>query len=204
MKTVTMLSRKVPALFALLIVSQQVFAGNGVGSISHEPTANAVPLLGGAGLIVLSALLGLLSLRFLKERGRSGSFLIVAAMAGAVASAGGGLKLISDAEAQFNGIQLTELSGGKITIPFEGFNSVINAAGTAQEITRISLNEGCELQVFRVMSLGNGGNGGNGGTFRGACDDKPGTVLQPGDFCDISVCCDGPNGGNGGGCFDEK
>ena len=201
MKLENTLSRTLPVLPVLLIVSHQAVAGTGVGSITHAPIGNGVPVMGGAGLIVLSALLGLVSLRFLKERGRNASLLVVCVMAGALVSAGGGLKLISEAQAIQAGIGLTKSSGGSIVIPSAGFNTVTNLTSGTQEITDISLADGCSLEDIGRRAPGNGGNGGNGGTFRGTCDDKPGTVLDSGDFCDILICCD-LNGGGNGGCFD--
>ena len=88
---------KTVTLLTLGAASTNVMAG-GVGSITHILYSASIPALGGMGLIVLSALLGVVSLRFLKQhKASSTSFLLTATLVGALAAAGSGVKLISDA-----------------------------------------------------------------------------------------------------------
>jgi hypothetical protein len=178
---------------ALFSASAGALAGSpGVGSLTHSPFDTHVPMLGGAGLVVLAALLGIIALRFMKGREQPGSqFLILALAVGALASGGSGLKLISDANA-ISGVPLSDVNGGTLTIPNTGFSEVSNNTGFPQKIDNISLNSGCYLGDFE----NGGGNGGNGGgSFLGECNDDPGTVLENSDFCEILVCCSILNGG---------
>lgn len=183
------------ALAASFLVSAQSLAGTQTGVITYGPLSSAVPALGGAGLIVLSALLGLVSLRFLKDR-NSGKFLTLAILTGAIAAGGSGVKLISDAHAAPIGlVALSNASGGSVAIEAEGYSNVRNTTGAAQKILSISVEPGCVLASDLNINGGNVVNGGNGGAFRGTCSDSPGTVLQPADFCEVNVCCSGLNGG---------
>ena len=214
MTTARKLAGRISALIFLSVTATQVFA-SGVGSITHSPDISGVPMLGGAGLVVLSALLGLVSLRFLKDRSRHGSTLVIAAtLTGAIVAAGGGITLISEAQAM-KGVLMSDAEGGTVVIPFDGYNTVINDTNVPQQIKRIAADEGCFIGDGELIlnggipGKGNGGvkNGGNGGNFLGTCQDggPNGTVLQPDDRCEVLVCC-GPNGGDnggngGGGCF---
>lgn len=198
----------------LLFLAQEAAASMSVGSITHAAVAD-VPALGGIGLLLLSGLLGVVSLRFLKAR-EKGRFMAIAVLAGALASAGG-VNLVTNAEAGFGGIPLL-LNDTVADIPSPGPSTVFNASGGSRQIIQIDLIDGCFLGDLenggRNGGLMNGGganggmliNGGkNGGRFLGECNDDPGTRMQPDDFCEILVCCGGlnggPNGGNGG-CFE--
>lgn len=186
-----------------------------MGSVTYSPDIARVPMLGGAGLVILSALLGLVSLRFLKYRGRNGSTVVVlATLTGALAAVGGGIKLISEAQAASE-VLLTNNAGGTVILPVQGFNHVINSSSVRQQIDRISADAPCFVtdNILNGGGVANGGSdGGNGGGLQGAnsgsfpgwCDDAggDGTVLQPNDHCDVFVCCPTNGGGNpGGGCF---
>jgi hypothetical protein len=176
---------------ALLLASTSALAG-GFGTVTHAPFETQVPMLGGAGLMVLAGLLGIVALRFMKDRKQSGGqFLFLALTVGALASAGSGFKIISDAHAVHTP-EFSEASGGTVSIPSDGVNSFTNSTGFPQKITDISLVTGCTLNS---IVEGNGGNG--GGTFLGQCDDSPGTVLENTDYCAILVVC-AINGGKGG------
>ncbi|MFT4521047.1 MAG: hypothetical protein ACI9JM_003458 [Halioglobus sp.] len=185
---------KLTAAAALLSTSTVALAGGaGVGSVTHVPFETHVPMLGGAGLVVLAALLGIIALRFMKNRETSGSqFLVLALAVGTIASGASGLKLINDANA-ISGVQFSDPNGSNVSILSAGFSSVYNDTGFPQKITDISVIPGCTLE-----DPGNGGNGGNGGgSFLGTCNDDPGTILERDDSCDILVVCI-LNGGNGG------
>jgi hypothetical protein len=220
MKNTLTLAGRASALTLLSLFATQVLAA-GVGSITHSPVISGVPMLGGAGLVVLSVLLGLVSLRFFKDRSRQGStFVIAATLTGAIAAAGGGITLINEAQAVGASVLMSKSAGGTVEIPFNGFNSVLNDTSLPQQIKDISAEAPCYIIDDElnggIMSgaNSNGGmpnGGGNGGSFRGTCSDEgsDGTVLQPNDRCEVFVCCPftnggngGLQGGNGGGCFD--
>lgn len=217
MKNALTLAGRTCALTLITLSATQALAGS-VGSVTHTPNIAGVPMLGGAGLVMLSALLGLISFRFLKDRGRKGGTLVIAAtLTGAIAAAGGGFTLINEAQAQ-KGVLLSNNAGGTVELPFEGFNLIVNDTSVPQQIEDISTVSGCFVQKEKlqlnggfVNGGGNGGlseNGGGSGAFRGTCSDEGnnGTVLQPDDRCEVLVCC-GNGGGNGGmqggngGCF---
>ena len=196
MRPLTITARLFGVLTASLLVSTPALAGTTV-VITYGPFTNQVPALGGVGLVILSALLGVVSLRFLKDRKRGGGhFLTLALVTGALATGGSGIKLISEAHAITIGAELTNPEGGSVNINVEGTSPVRNTSGRAQEILTIDPSPGCSILA---VNGGNGGfrNGGNGGSFLGNCDDSPGTILGQNDFCEITVCCT-VNGGNGG------
>jgi len=197
MKTRKRISVYSTFLALLALVSVDTLAGS-VGSLTHVPYAASVPMLEGAGLVILSALLGVVSLRFLRQRGNQ--FLLVATATAAIATAGGGVKLISDAQAMHE-ISMSEAAGGVIELPSSGLNIVFNNTGRTQQISEISPNPGCSIENppnGGGLDDGNGGlQGGNGGSYVGTCADNPGTVLEPNDNCEVFICCE-----VNGGCFD--
>ena len=207
MKKALTLAGRASALTFLTFSATQALAGGGFGSITHSPDISGVPMLGGAGLVILSALLGLVSLRFLKDRSRHGStFVIAATLTGAIAAAGGGIKLINDAQAAPS-IAFSDAEGGTVDLRFEGLNIVFNDTNVPQQIKDIRADEPCFI-VDEILNggFGNGGmvNGGNGGSFQGICSDNGpnATVLRPGNSCDVYVCCPGGGNGGNGGCFE--
>ncbi len=201
MKALRITGKTLAGSAALLLLAPQAFAGSSVGSITHIGLSE-VPALGGFGLLLLSGLLGVVSLRFLQAR-EKGRFLAIAALAGTLASAGG-FNLVNTADAIIVDIELQGDKGSAIVdIPFDGFHTVINRSGGLRQITNISLDPGCVLADLENGGgnggmMANGGNGGNGGSYRGQCNDEPGTRLEQDDFCEILVCCGFSNGGNGG------
>jgi len=167
--------------------SQQALAGSSTGVIIYAPGSVPVPVLGGAGLIALSVLLTLVAFRFMKARKQGGGmFLVLAVLTGALASGGSGIKLISDAYAVVADIQMTSASGGQVSIPSPGYHRVINNTGGTQRITAINMANGCYIQPVIT----------NGGGPASVCSTS--TTLQDQAFCEIDVCCPGPNGG---GCL---
>jgi hypothetical protein len=197
---------KFASVLSLTGLSSVVLAGGPpVGSITYSGL-NSVPMLGGAGLVVLSALLALVSVKFLKNRENGGQFLVLALIVGAMASGGSGIKLISDAYAgPASEIVLGNSSGGTVNIPNQGLHAVRNNSGVTQKINQINTIPGCFVASGPIRAAANGGaNGGNGGDFKGGCDDSPSTVLRNDEYCFVEVCCGGnggANGGNNGGCF---
>jgi len=201
MKAITTFSKILAGSAPLLLLAPEALASS-VGSITHA-NLSEVPALGGFGLLLLSALLGVVSLRFMKAR-EKGRFFALAALSATLASAGG-VNIIGNAEAGLESISLC-LNETTVDIPTDGYHVVTNRSGGSRQITDITLADGCYLES--VLNGGgngammNGGfNGGNGGDYRGECSDDPRTRLGSEDFCDILVCCGGPNGGNGG-CFE--
>ncbi|MEM1114013.1 MAG: midcut-by-XrtH protein [Pseudomonadota bacterium] len=207
---------------SLFVASMTAMAGNGgnggsmgVGRIEYEPLlmsvgiadgAVGVPLFGGAALVMLSVLLGLVSIRFFRDRKRSGSlWLITATVSAALASGGSGLKLISDVNAGPPLISLMSDIGGEIPIPMDGTFVVRNTSGIGLRITGITLNNECVLLTRVPVDKVNGGVSLNGGLVSLTSSCLEGTVLDPsGGECDLDVCCDpefGENGGDINACF---
>ena len=180
---------------AFVLIGTEALAGvpNGgsvtVGTVTHAPSSVSVPMLGGAGLVVLSALLALVAVRFLKDRKRSGGqFMVLALAASVLATGGSGLKLINDAIAIPASVLLSNSSGGAVDIPDQGYSLVLNNTGTTQRITNLSAEPECFFEP--PGNGGNGGiNGGNGGDYRGTCSDSPPTVLGDQEYCEVFVCC---------------
>jgi len=199
-----------------LLGATTVVAGipGGVGSVSHSPLSSvSVPMLGGTGLVVLSALLAVVSLRFMKNRRLGGGhFLVLATLTGALAAGSSGIKLISDAQAGLGGeqVSLTLAGGGTVTILNQGYSQVVNGTGVTQKLTSISTAPGCVIGPINGGSNGGSNGGGaqvtNGGSFQGTCSDGSegsATVLENLDTCEVLICCGVNGGSNGGadGCF---
>lgn len=191
--------------------SLPALAGNGgFGNILYGPgpvvvaantSAQGIPLLGGFGLVILSVLLALVSVRVIKDRHRGGgTWLLVASLTAALSSAGGGIKLISDAHAGVisgGPISLTQDAGGNVTIPGPGFWTVFNNSSVTQRILNITINPpGCF--IVNNLPQSNGGNGGNGGV--GPCV-AGATELDTSQNCSLEISCNacGPQGGQGQG-----
>jgi hypothetical protein len=156
-------------------------AGALAQTMSYGPLA--VPTLGGSALIVLAALLALFALRYAKQnQSRGGSLLTVALVVAALSSAGGGLQLISNAEAGMSYIELDSLTGDVVPLT-PGSNPFKNITKVKLRIN--SVNPGPTCTVVAAM------NGGGS-----ACE--AGLELAPDATCTVILNCGG-NGGNGGG-----
>jgi len=212
MKTTFAQTGKFAVTAFCLLGATTVMAGSpgGVGSVSHSPLSSvSVPMLGGTGLVVLSALLAVVSLRFMKNRRLGGGhFLVLATLTGALAAGGSGIKLISDAQAGLGGeqVSLTREGGGTVTILNQGYSVVFNGTGVTQKLTDISTAPGCVIGPINGGSNGGGAQVTNGGSFQGTCSDGsegPATVLENLDTCEVLICCGVNGGSNGGadGCF---
>lgn len=202
---------KMPVLLSASLVSGLAFAGRGpmIGDLTHSPTLDAVgvPLLGGVGLLLLAALLGLFGFRVLKSDQAAGSkWLLAACLTTALASGSGGIKLMSDAYADIADIAFEDENGATITLyegdvsydnggncgppqgGSEGLIVVANATETLQFLTDVTIADGpCTiLEQNEFLLDGNGGNG--AGTNHGICEDLP-LAMEPDDSCDIAVCC---------------
>ncbi|MCB1865557.1 MAG: midcut-by-XrtH protein [Chromatiales bacterium] len=175
-----------------VFTSSSVSAG-GAGIIVHEPFARQVPTASGIALVALALLLATLAFRLVRRPSGSGSrFLTLAIAVTAVAAGGSGVKLISDAAAVMPTLNMINATGGEVSVPgVEECFAVANTTVYPQQITEIMSNP-----PYLLTSCGNGGtvtgaaNGGmmaNGGTFVGTCTASPGTVLNPGQFCEIYV-----------------
>lgn len=177
-----------------------ILYGPGARAVAADIGAQGIPLLGGFGLMVLSALLALVSVKVMKDKHRGGgTWLLVASLTAALSTAGGGIKLISDAQAGVPSlpIELTNDSGGEVEIPGPGFWQVLNSSSVPQRILNVEIvPSDCYLFVPGILS-----NGGNGGSV-GMCS-VGSTELEPTQACDIEVycCLNGgrPNGGDNGG-----
>lgn len=138
------------------IISTSAVAGNGPGVIVTPGSANAIPSLSGYMLIVLSLLLFVVAFRISKNQRFNGTpmMLITAIGLGSILSLTGGVKLVSDAEADGGN------SGVKVIPPFQGetffrsisstgLNIVENNSGAVQRIVDIQydpLNTNCSLR----------------------------------------------------------
>lgn len=203
------------------LVSGLAFAGNTqggqgggpeIGDLTHSPTLQAigVPVLGGAGLLLLAILLGLFGFRVLRsDHGAGSKWLLAACLTTALASGTSGIKLMNDAYAiamvsfqnedgetvtlfagdvEFlNGGGECELVNGGENGGIGGFVPVINGTETTQFLTDVSIAGGpCQIrQIERVLPEANAGNGG----FLGFCEDLP-LEMMPEDSCNILVCCE--------------
>lgn len=180
---------------ALALSSSAAMAGfnGGAGIIMHAPHGNPVPAIGGIGLVALALLLSVAAVRLFKRSGTDGSKFLIAAMGVAVLVSGAsGLKVMNDAYALTSPkINLKVDSGGTVTIPdTNGCYEVLNTTNLPQSITDIQANLGW------VLTACNGGvpsKAGakpaimNGGGFQGTCSDSPSTLLEVGEFCEISA-----------------
>lgn len=176
-------------------------SGLEVGEITHGPylPPEAVPAVGGAGLLLLAVVLSLFGVRLLRGNHPRGSkWLLAACLTTALASGTSGVKLISDAYA-IAGLQLLTASGDTLTMNTSMINNggglnggewgsivVENATGELQYIINISLAPNCQIIPEDAVIV----NAGNGGFYQGPCSDRPPTALDPGDTCDLDVCCE--------------
>ncbi len=170
------------------------------GSITYGPlSATAVPTLGGFALILLAVLMLLVVARLLRDRQLNGTqFMLAALVTGAIASGASGIKLVSEAYADWvpNAIALDNPAGGTLALGPD-LNCVTNSTGVAQQILDIQL---------AGLIANNGGAPVNGGMMNGGavsydcpdgsmtnagtipvpeCSDAPPTVLQPDDTCAV-------------------
>ncbi|MCB1865554.1 MAG: midcut-by-XrtH protein [Chromatiales bacterium] len=180
--TVRNISFRAGCLVGGLLGASTAVAGNG-GMIVHVPYAQQVPTVGGFALVALALLLATLAFRLVRRPGTGGSrFLMLAITIGAVATGGSGIKLIGDAAATISDLEMTSASGGTVIVPdFETCYPVNNVSGTTQRIINIEAYPGWALGPCDA----NGGGHSNGGSFVGTCSDSPGTVLKPGQHCEI-------------------
>ncbi|MGV6826630.1 MAG: midcut-by-XrtH protein [bacterium] len=168
----------------LLGANSLVMAGSG-GNIVYRPLPNDVPILGGAGLMILAGLLGLMGYRIFKNREQSGTAWLVGAVAVAAAvSAGSGVKLISDAYAGPNYVMKNNAGGTIYLTSAPGCYQIGNSTDVVQRVEQINPANGYDLTS---CANGGGNGGGNGGSFQGTCSDDPATVLDSGDTCEIRV-----------------
>lgn len=188
-----------PAGFASSIA--QAGDNGAVGMVTHSPNLPAVPVLGGVGLVLLAALLGLFGVRMIRGDHCAGSkWLLAACLTTALASGTSGVKLISDAYALTSGVQIVTESGA--TLPMDesmfqfanagafngGLVGTINVANTTdvlQYIVRIQLEPNCQI-VPEFDDV----NAGNGGYYEGPCFVQPPTALDTDHNCDLHICCE--------------
>ncbi len=117
----------------------------GTGSITFSPlSAQSVPTLGSAMLILLSLLLAFIAFVALRNH-RNGTIAPVVAGAlvlAAVASGGGGISLLHEAYAGGTGVVISNPAGETRTIFGGQYNSYFNDSGTTLRIGPVSLPEG--------------------------------------------------------------
>ncbi|MCB1865558.1 MAG: midcut-by-XrtH protein [Chromatiales bacterium] len=170
--------RRIAAILPAGAFSADVLAqaNGGAGMIIYEPFARQVPTFGGFALVALALLLATVAFRLVRRPSGDGSrFLTLAIAATAIAAGGSGVKLIGDARAAV-AIQLLSSSGGIANIPdFENCHLVNNGTPVAQQITQLLATPPWILSPCPS----------NGGGFYETCNDSPGTVLNPGQTCEI-------------------
>lgn len=141
----TTLSRKSSLLSLSLLFILTIFpfssamAGN-VGTLVYAPAAApaAIPSLSGTMLIVLCLLLVAVSFRIAKQKNSGTNHFVIALLgAGALISAGGGMKLISDAHALTTHTMVA--GGGSLPVFNNDLNTYSNRSGVDQVINSINL-----------------------------------------------------------------
>ncbi len=133
--------------FISIFLSASAFAGN-PNILIHAPYQMnhiAVPTLSGTMLILLSLLLVAVAFRIGKNKNNSGTpmMLVGGLVLGAVLSVTGGVKLISEVNADSGGfapIPLSNPSGAEVGMFSGQLNIFENTSGVPQQIVNIILN----------------------------------------------------------------
>lgn len=148
--------------------------GGTPGTITFAPASvAAVPTLGGALLVLLAALLGVIGLRAARQR--RAPLLVAALAAGALATGGGGLQLVSKAVAGAD-ISVTPIDSDDGQQQFSlgsGPNLFRNDTAIPMEVVDIQLDERC----FSTDPVG----------LDPAC--SLGDQLPPAERCEINIGC---------------
>jgi len=154
------------------------FAGT-PGTITFSPSAVApVPTLGSALLVLLAALLGVIALKSYRRAGGITPMIIGLLAVAALASTGGGISLVRQAQAtvQIVAVEITQPQGQTFTLS-TGPNRFLNDAGTALETSGIELADICSV-----------------GTNESADPDcAVGQTIADGASCQIVVECNAGN-----------
>lgn len=122
------------------------FAGTpSSGSITFSPSAVApVPTLGSTLLVLLAALLGVIAMKSYRRAGGITPMIAGLLAVAALASAGGGINLLREAQAVIRTNTIIQPQGQ--TFPLgEGPNSFLNDAGTTLETSAIELVGICSV-----------------------------------------------------------
>lgn len=177
------------SIFTLGILVSEAASSQTGGTVTYGPSSTPVPALSGSLLIVLAVVMAVVAVRLLKSRpdGRLNSW-VVALGAAVLVSTLGGVKLISDSYAGPSIEELTNASGGQVTVG-EGTTRIVNTSLVPLQILSLSPTPDC---AFNDNVNGGGGGesaNGGGGTFKGTCSDSPSTALESADYCDVFVSC---------------
>lgn len=120
-------------LFVAFMPLASTFAGTPNGALLHAPVATDIPTLSGTMLFVLSLLLVAVSFRIAKQKNSGTKHFVIALLGvGALISAGGGMKLMSDAHALST--HTMTATGGSLPIVNNDLNTY-NNPGNPQRIT---------------------------------------------------------------------
>ena len=179
--------RDISSYISLLLVASftmPAFAGDPLPVVTYQPLSSAVPTIGSGLLVILAALMVVLVYRFHKVGKNTAAMLAATFLLGALVSGGAGFKMVSDAMAVANRVELTQPSGSSVILSLGG-NCLINTSGTAQQIKSISNLGGvyfikrtggstCDSQVTE-------------GTYLDYCSVSPPTTLSPNDGCFIKI-----------------
>lgn len=123
----------------LLTASTTAFAQGLVnGVITFSPTATAVPIFGGFGLMLLGLLMGGAAFRVFRKR-TSGHVSAISALAvGALVAATSGVHLVSDAWANsFTYEVITNPAGQTFVVPLHERISYCNESGVEMAVTQL-------------------------------------------------------------------
>ena len=162
------------------------------GTVTYGPLATPIPTLSGVGLVMLALMMASV-IWYLKRGGwtEGGKFLGFSLMIGAAVSMTAGVKLISDANAVLDYLDLTNPSGGTENF-YGGINCVRNITLVSQEIIKIEYAGANNGGIAGAVANGNGGAnvGGcptNGGDAPPCVDTPPKTVLEQNEICTITA-----------------
>jgi len=186
MKPVTTFIIKLFTSLGMVSFASLASAGS-AATITYGPGATSVPTMGGTMLIALAVLLALVAFRLLKDRAHSGSSMVIAiAAVTALASGAGGVKLIADAHANSNVLEMDSESGGVISIPEPGSWVISNPTDVDQSINKIDYAPGCGPGMVMISEPAVT----NGAVPVASCSTS--TTLAGGgsETCEIAVSCE--------------
>jgi len=128
-------------VLSLPLLSGPALAGAGTGgSITFQPDAAPIPVLGGAMLLLMGLMLAFIAFVTLRRHRGGATWFLGALATGALLSGMGGVKLISDASAGIPGAFLITNPGGQsFPLVDDQFHIFHNDSGTTQRVLNISL-----------------------------------------------------------------
>ncbi len=133
---------QINSIFALFLIStSNVFAGTGITFGPVSPSA--IPTLSTTMLIVLSVLLMVVAFRVAKNRESGSSKFMVAFIGSAILMTSGGVKLVSDLNANVTTARVTSSAGQTLGISAGAYNQYENITTVPMEVLSISTPANC-------------------------------------------------------------